>query len=88
MQVQNIIIKDGVQRFEENLLVSVLIDNFEYEGSTGLNALSRYYQINNIDEKHYEQITQLIGYSVGGFGGLSTTSDETWIEVVKKVDKL
>jgi len=88
MQVQNIIVKDGIQRFEENLLVSALIDNFKYEGSTGLNALSLYYQINNVDEKHYEQITQLIGYSVSGFGGLSTTSDETWVEVVKKLEKL
>ncbi|AUR87586.1 hypothetical protein NVP1101O_175 [Vibrio phage 1.101.O._10N.261.45.C6] len=83
--LQNII-KDvnGVDRFEENLLVSALIDQFEFNGSKGLNALSIYFQVKGIPVEHYSQITQLIGYSVSGWGGLSTTSDEDW-ETVQEV---
>jgi len=75
--VQDVYTDDnGVERFKENLLVSALIDNFEYKGSKGLNALSIYYQVNGIPEEHYSQITQLIGYSVCGWHCLSTTSEE------------
>jgi len=66
----------GVERFKENLLVSMLIDNFEYNGLKGFNALSVYYQVNDIPEENYSQITQLIGYSLSGWHTLSTTSDE------------
>lgn len=38
----------GTLRFKENLLVSALIDNFEYEGSKGLNALCHYWQANDV----------------------------------------
>ncbi len=75
--------KGGVVRFEENLLVTALVDNFEYQGSKGLNALSIYFQVNNIPKDHYSQITQLIGYSISGWESLSTTSDEEWEEVTK-----
>lgn len=70
--------EQGCLRFVENKLVSVLVDSFEYEGYKGLNALSLYWQVNNIPQEHYEQITRLIGYSVSGWEGLSTTDDETW----------
>ena len=89
LPVQNVITDNkGTKRFEENPLVSTLIDNFTYEGMTGLNALSLYYQINSVDEKYYEQITQLIGYSVSGFSGLSTTTDETWSKVMDSMDEV
>ena len=77
----------GTLRFKENLLVSALIDNFEYEGSKGLNALCHYWQVNDVPVENYEQITRLIGYSVSGWGGLSTTSDEDWEVVSKQVEE-
>lgn len=77
---------DGVLRFKENTLVTVLVDNFKYEGMTGLNALSLYYQVNNIPVEEYSQITQLIGYSVSGWCGLSTTSDEEYYAVQDRVE--
>lgn len=76
----------GCLRFVENKLVSVLIDHFKYDGMSGLNALSLYYQVNNIPVGYYEQITRLIGYSVSGWGGLSTTDDETWKTVNQQVE--
>lgn len=85
---QNLHVDDyGTLRFKENLLVSKLVDSFEYEGYKGLNALSLYYQVNEIPVDHYEQITRLIGYSFSGWGGLSTTSDEDWEVVSKQVEE-
>ncbi|AHK11173.1 hypothetical protein S14_61 [Shewanella sp. phage 1/4] len=78
----------GTNRFYENPLVSMLIDRFEYEGLYGLNGLGLYYQVNGIKEHHYEQITQLIGYSVEGFGMLSTTTDEVYYKAKNESDKL
>lgn len=87
--LQNIIDDcNGRKRFEENLLVSMLVDNFTYGGSKGLNALSLYFQINNMPVEHYSQITQLIGYSISGWGTLSTTSDEDWDDVQLVLDNL
>ncbi|AUR93404.1 hypothetical protein NVP1187O_091 [Vibrio phage 1.187.O._10N.286.49.F1] len=77
----------GVLRFVENKLITKLIDHFEHEGMKGLNALSYYYQVNNIPTEHYEQITRLIGYSVSGWEGLSTTDDQTWGTVMKHVEE-
>ncbi len=51
-----------------------------------MNGLSLWCQINGIDEKYYEQLTQLIGYSVSGFGTLSTTTEETWDRVQEVLD--
>lgn len=83
------IIKDkyGCVRFEENLLVSKLIDNFKYKGLSGLNALSLYYQVESLPEKYYSQITQLVGYSIDGCGTLSTTTAEEWEEVQKSLEE-
>lgn len=83
------IIKDinGRDRFEENLLVGVLVDNFKYKNMSGLNALSFYYQANGVAEEHYSQITQLIGYSISGWGTLSTTTDEDWEEIQKVLEE-
>lgn len=84
--IETCVAEDGVLRFKENTLVTMLADNFKYEGMTGLNALSLYYQVNNIPVEEYSQITQLIGYSVSGWGGLSTTSDEEYYAVQDRVE--
>ena len=79
--------KHGTLRFKENLLVSMLVDNFEYGDYTGLNALSFYYQTNDIPVEHYEQITRLIGYSVDGWSNLSTTDYKSWEIVNDQVEE-
>lgn len=62
--------ESGVIRFVENEIVSHLLE--AYPG--GLNAIARKFRDNRED---YEQLTMLIGYSVSGFGDLSTSSRRT-----------
>lgn len=71
--LQNIIKDDnGVIRFQENLIVSHLVK--AYPG--GLNALAE----KEFSNEDWEQLAQLIGYSVSGFGDLSYASDEAIAE--------
>lgn len=55
----------GVYRFKENAIVSYLAQG----------RLNELHTLNFSDED-WMQLTQLIGYSVSGWGGLSNTSDE------------
>ena len=52
----------GVKRFVENKLVSWLIDQLP----GGLNSLSKQFYDGDHHEDDYDQILQLIGYSVSG----------------------
>ena len=65
-----VLTESGVVRFTENQIVSRLVE--AYPG--GLNAIRREFY-NNVDD--YEQLTMLIGYSVSGFGDLSTSRART-----------
>lgn len=59
----------GVIRFRSNALVRHLLD----EGGLTLNDLAI---LPNISGADWEQLAQLIGYSVSGWGGLSYVSTE------------
>ena len=62
--------KHGTIRFKENKIVRYLLDN----GGIDLNRLA----VLDFDNNDREQFSQLIGYSLSGFGGLSSTTNETY----------
>ena len=59
--------EDGVIRFMENKIVSFLLE--EYSSSGGLSALKRM----GFSREDYTHLMQLIGYSVSGYGDLSSS---------------
>lgn len=67
--MQPIVIIDDVARFLKNRIVRDLLD----EGSLDLNKILLRMHNGNYTREEYEQITMLIGYSVSGFGDLSTS---------------
>jgi len=60
----------GVIRFKENKIVRYLLDN----SGIDLNQIA----IEGFDQEDHEQLAQLIGYSLSGFGELSYVSDITY----------
>lgn len=71
--MQDIIVaEDGVVRFRKNKIVRFLLDWATPRGMS-LNDLARM----DFDDADREQLAQLIGYSVSGFGDLSYASEET-----------
>jgi hypothetical protein len=61
----------GVLRFKPNAIVQYLLD----KGGLDLNMLAG---IEGVSQTDWEQFHMLIGYSLSGFGELSSTSDETY----------
>lgn len=74
----------GVARFKANALVCKLLDHGQKTG-LGLNELAC---ISGIDENDWQQLAQLIGYSVSGYGDLSYADGRTVAAADKKVEKL
>lgn len=77
--VQEVVIdEEGRPRFVENRLVRHLADAY------GLNELTaRFRDRTGEHREDWEQLAQLIGYSVQGFGDLSYVSDETYNEAMR-----
>ncbi len=67
---------NGVVRFKENKIVGLLLS----AGPFDLNQLA----LMKFEDEDHEQLAQLIGYSVSGFGDLSYASDEA----VEAADKM
>ncbi|MEL7893460.1 hypothetical protein [Vreelandella neptunia] len=63
----------GVYRFEENPIIGHLVRNV-----SDLNRIAAWCMENDIEQKYQEQLAQLIGYSVSGYGTLSYVSDESY----------
>ena len=61
---------DGIIRFKQNAIVRLLLDT----GKFNLNDIARM----NFSNEDHEQLAQLIGYSLSGFGELSYVSDKTF----------
>lgn len=72
---------DGVLRFKENSLVRYLLDWATQRGC-GLNELA----IVPASQEDREQLMQLIGYSLSGYGELSFVSDESYERADKAAD--
>lgn len=64
----------GVARFVRNKIVEHLVDTYAFGRS--LNEICRKFDVHGADREDYEQLTMLIGYSVSGFGDLSTSSED------------
>jgi len=60
----------GVLRFQENAIVSFLLDN----GGIDMNKLA----VLEFSDDDRQQFAQLIGYSLSGYGSLSYVSDDAY----------
>ena len=80
--MQSIILDDnGTPRFHGNSLVRYLLD----AGGLDLNKLAA---IPNVPRQDWEQLAQLIGYSVSGFGDLSYVSKAVLKQADKRAEEL
>lgn len=73
-----IIMKDGIVRFRENVLVRALLAEAQKRGF-GLNELVGV----SATQEDQEQFAQLIGYSLSGYHELSYVSDEAALAASK-----
>lgn len=62
--------RDKVVRFHENRIVSWMLKMLELRG-VNLNAIAATFDRTGKDRDDYQQLMQLIGYSVSGYGDLS-----------------
>lgn len=69
----------GVIRFKENKLISFLLKECPYD----LNKLHCKHADGDFNKGDYTQLMQLLGYSVSGYGGLSSSPKKS----IKKADK-
>lgn len=66
----------GVLRFKGNTLVSALLDHGQATGF-GLNEMAcKFYTTEHADD--WQQLAQLIGYSLSGYGELSYVNDDAY----------
>ena len=63
----------NVIRFKRNKIVDYMLEAGRAAGAFDLNSIASM----NFPKEDYEQLAQLIGYSVSGFGELSYASEET-----------
>jgi uncharacterized alpha/beta hydrolase family protein len=76
--------RHGRARFEANPIIEML----QAEGIIDLNCVAIWCIENNIDNKYQEQLAQLIGYSVDGYGTLSYVSDQSYERATVELEKL
>jgi len=69
-----------VVRFKQNKIVRMLLDT----GKLNLNDIGKMNARGMFNNDDYTQLMQLIGYSVSGFGELSTSPGE----IVKEADRI
>lgn len=74
----------GVARFERNLIIDWLCTE-----KSNMNEVAIYAAENGIDEKYQQQVAQLVGYSISGYGNLSYVNDENYerAQLRAKVEK-
>ncbi len=66
-----IIANDKVIRFNQNSIVRWMLDELRRHGRD-LNYIAAAFRIHEDHKDDYQQLMQLIGYSVSGYGDLST----------------
>jgi hypothetical protein len=71
---------EGVIRFKGNAIVNWLFET----GKLNLNEVSALVRRGTFPEEDYVQLTQLLGYSVSGWGDLSTSPPE----MVEEADRI
>ena len=75
---------EGVVRFRGNKIVSLLLDTSKFD----LNDLSVMLQNGVVSKEDFTQLMQLIGYSVSGYGDLSTSPKELVEEADRQAEEL
>lgn len=75
--------KDNVIRFKPNKIVRFLIDWASNKGMS-LNDLA----LIPFEDEDREQLAQLIGYSINGYGELSYVSDASYAEADRRAEQL
>lgn len=78
-----VLAKDGVIRFKENRIVSALLKAAAEGERLDLNDISIRVQTGTFDRGEWEQLLQLNGISVSGFGDFDVDP-----RVVKRADKI
>jgi hypothetical protein len=74
-----------VLRFKKNALVCALLDHGQATG-LGLNELAcKFYTPEHADD--WQQLAQLIGYSLSGYGELSYVSDDSYSAAATMADE-
>lgn len=76
--------KDGCIRFRENKIVSALLD-FATPRGMSLNEIT---VREDFSREDYNQLMQLLGYSVSGFGDLSTSFKDDVAEADEIADAM
>jgi hypothetical protein len=76
---------EGAVRFQANEVVRQLL---ELARNAGVTDLSRLRDLPGIAVGDWEQFTQLIGYTLAGFGELSFVRKSTWKRVATRAEKL
>lgn len=80
--LQPVSLIEGVMRFKKNKIVDDLLD-FASSKGLSLNDIALRCQKGDYSQDDYEQLMQLIGYSICGFHEISFVSDETALEASK-----
>ncbi len=81
--MQRVIAVNGVHRFEENAIVSHLLE-FASKHGCDMNTLA----CMEFSDEDSMQFAQLIGYSVSGYGDLSYVSNKSYYRAAKASKKL
>ena len=81
--MQPIVWQDNVIRFKENKLVRMLLDHGSKTGMDLNHLASRTYHNSDYNDD-WNQLAQLIGYSVSGFGDLSYANKR----IVNRADRI
>lgn len=70
----------GIIRFKSNKIVEAMLELGRQGTKFDLNSLA----VMNLPDEDWVQFSQLIGYSLSGFGDLSYVSDKVWKRVAKQ----
>jgi hypothetical protein len=73
--IQPVVVVDDVVRFKENRIVEWMVSMLKASGIE-LNEISLCFDTRGEHNDDYQQLMQLIGYSVSGYGDLSTHDPE------------
>lgn len=85
--MQPIVLVDKVVRFKENRIVSWMLDQLR-RANVNLNTIASTFDRTGKDKDDYQQLMQLIGYSVSGYGDLSCSDRNVLAAADAEAEKL
>jgi len=78
----------GVIRFKENGIISWMLDQGRERGIFDMNKIGMHYASNAFTREDMNQLAQLIGYSVSGYGDLSYANVKTVHEADLEAERM